>query len=158
MGAEYYCYSADITCSFPANGKFSDDQRLVYNAVLAANQAVFEAVKPGVKWDDMHLLSYRVMLQKLKDGGLLRGDVDAMIDADIGAVFQPHGLGHLLGMDVHDSGGYLPHCPPRPSKAGFNKLRTVRPLLENMFLTIEPGCYFIDSVSLTCFLSRSEIQ
>ncbi|KAF2360535.1 Aminopeptidase P N-terminal [Trinorchestia longiramus] len=150
MGAEYYCYSADITCSFPANGKFTEDQKFIYNAVLAANLAVFNAVKPGVKWDDMHALSYRVMLQKLKEGGLLQGDVDAMVEADLGAVFQPHGLGHLLGMDVHDSGGYLPHCPPRPTKEGFKKLRMARPLLENMFLTIEPGCYFID-----CLLDKA---
>lgn len=144
MGAEYYCYASDITCSFPANGKFTDDQRMVYNAVLAANRAVHAAAKPGVKWDDMHDLSFKVMLQKLKEGGLLKGDVDDMLKADLGAVIQPHGLGHLIGLDVHDVGGYLSHCPPRPERAGFKKLRTARPLLENMLLTIEPGCYFID--------------
>ncbi|KAA0196078.1 hypothetical protein HAZT_HAZT010152 [Hyalella azteca] len=144
MGAEYYCYASDVTCSFPANGKFSADQKMIYNAVLAANRAVFDSAKPGVKWDDMHELSYRVMLKKLKEGGLLTGDVEEMIKADIGGVFQPHGLGHLIGMDAHDPGGYLPSCPPRPTKDGFNKLRMARVLKHNMVLTIEPGCYFID--------------
>lgn len=61
---------------------------------------------------------------------------------------MPHGLGHLIGMDVHDVGGYLPNCPPRPQQDGFSRLRTARPLLENMLVTIEPGCYFIDVVSI----------
>lgn len=59
MGAEYYCYSSDVTCSFPANGKFSPDQRMIYDAVLAANLAVAHAAKPGVSWERMHVLSTR---------------------------------------------------------------------------------------------------
>ena len=79
MGSEYYCYSSDITCSYPINGKFTDDQKMIYNAVLAARNAVMHAVKPGVSWVDMHELSYRTMLQCLKEGGLLKGDVDEMM-------------------------------------------------------------------------------
>lgn len=146
MGGNYCGYAADITCSFPANGKFTEDQKIIYNAVLDARNAVMNAAKPGVLWTDMHLLSNRVMLEALKKGGLLRGDVDDMIKAGLNAVFQPHGLGHFLGLDVHDVGGYLPGCPPRSERPSLNKLRTARPLLAGMVLTIEPGCYFIDWV------------
>ncbi|CRL02622.1 CLUMA_CG015786, isoform A [Clunio marinus] len=143
MGANYFGYCADITCSFPANGKFTDDQKLIYNAVLAANMAVQNTAKEGVNWVDMHLLANRVMLEKLKEGNLLKGDVEEMINAGLNYVFQPHGLGHLIGLDVHDVGGYLPHCPDRPAKVGPNRLRFARVLKENMYVTIEPGCYFI---------------
>ncbi|XP_042208348.1 xaa-Pro dipeptidase-like [Homarus americanus] len=144
MGAEYYCYTSDITCSFPANGKFTEDQKAIYNAVLSASHAVMEAVKPGVSWVEMHRLSYRTMLAKLKEAGIVQGDLEDMMKVNLGAVFQPHGLGHLLGLDVHDVGGYLEDNPPRPQEAGFRSLRTARVLEENMVLTIEPGCYFID--------------
>lgn len=79
MGSEYYCYTSDITCSFPANGKFTDDQKMIYNAVLAASKAVHEQARPGVSWVDMHAAAYRAMLEKLKEGGLLVGDVDDMM-------------------------------------------------------------------------------
>lgn len=72
------------------------------------------------------------------------------MQADIAAIFQPHGLGHLLGLDVHDVGGYLKGCPERSSKPGLKALRTARPLAAGMAVTIEPGCYFIDSVSFSC--------
>lgn len=93
-------YCADITCSFPANGKFTEDQKLVYNAVLSANMAVQNSAKEGVNWIDMHLLSNRVMLQKLKEGGLLQGDVEEMITAGLNYVFQPHGMGIRAGKIV----------------------------------------------------------
>lgn len=151
MGANYFGYCADITCSFPANGKFTDDQKLIYNAVLEANLAVQRTAKEGVNWVDMHLLANRVMLGKLKDGGLLRGDVDEMIASGLNYVFQPHGLGHLLGLDVHDVGGYLPHCPEKPSQPGVNKLRFARDLKSGMYVTIEPGCYFVKPLLKAAF-------
>ncbi|XP_050293691.1 xaa-Pro dipeptidase isoform X2 [Anthonomus grandis grandis] len=144
MGANYYGYAADITCTFPANGKFTPDQKLIYEAVLNANKAVQKAMKPGVSWVDMHVLANRVMLEDLKKGGLLQGSVDEMLDAGLAAIFQPHGLGHLMGLDVHDVGGYLKGQPERPQKVGVNKLRTARILQKGMVLTVEPGCYFID--------------
>lgn len=147
MGANYCGYAADITCSFPGNGKFTNDQKMIYDAVLEARTAVIEAAKPGVAWTDMHLLANRVMLAALKRGGLLIGDVDEMIVAGLGEVFQPHGLGHFLGLDVHDVGGYLPGHPTRSTKPGLRKLRTARTLRAGMVLTIEPGCYFVDCVS-----------
>jgi len=144
MGCEYHCYCSDITCSFPVNGKFTADQKMVYNAVYDANQAVMKAAKPGVAWQDMHLLAERMMLTRLAEGGILKGAIDEMMEARLGAVFMPHGLGHLMGCDVHDVGGYLTTCPPRSEKPGLKSLRTARTLQENMVLTNEPGCYFID--------------
>ena len=144
MGGNYCGYAADITCSFPANGKFTADQKMVYNAVLAARDAVMNAAKPNVTWTDMHLLANRTMLASLKQGGLLAGDVDDMMKAGLNEIFQPHGLGHLMGLDVHDVGGYLSGHPERSSAPGLRKLRTGRVLQSGMVLTIEPGCYFID--------------
>ncbi|KAK2155994.1 hypothetical protein LSH36_224g03011 [Paralvinella palmiformis] len=106
MGAEYNCYASDITCSFPASGKFTEDQKTIYNAVLHANRAVLAASKPGVPWPEMHRLSERVLLEELKTGGLLQGDINDMMKVHLGAVFMPHGLGHLMGIDVHDVGGF----------------------------------------------------
>lgn len=99
---------------------------------------------------DMHLLANRVLLQKLRDGGLLHGEVEDMMAAGLNAIFQPHGLGHLVGLDVHDVGGYLEDCPPRPTTLGVTKLRFARVLKAGMVLTVEPGCYFID-----CLLDRA---
>jgi len=144
MGAEYYCYTSDITCSYPANGTFTNKQKVIYNAVLKASRAVMAALKPGVSWVDMHLLANRVTLEELTAAGILRGSVDDMMAANLGATFQPHGLGHFLGCDVHDVGGYLSGQPARPGPAGLRSLRTARTLQADMVLTIEPGCYFID--------------
>ncbi|KAF8776883.1 Xaa-Pro dipeptidase like protein [Argiope bruennichi] len=144
MGAEYYCYTSDITCSFPANGKFTDKQKLIYEAVYNSSRAVMAAVKPGVSWVDMHKLADEVHLKQLKAAGLLKGEIENMMEARLGAVFMPHGLGHFMGLDVHDVGGYLEGNPERPNEAGLKSLRTARVLAPGMVLTIEPGIYFID--------------
>ncbi|XP_056128388.1 xaa-Pro dipeptidase [Rhinichthys klamathensis goyatoka] len=143
MGGEYYCYSSDITCSFPANGKFSADQRAVYEAVLKSSRAVLDAIKPGVKWTDMHRLADRVHLEELLKMGILRGAVEDMLKVHLGSVFMPHGLGHLLGIDVHDVGGY-PEGTERVDEPGLKSLRMGRVVQERMVLTVEPGIYFID--------------
>lgn len=151
MGANYFGYCADITVSFPVNGKFTSDQRIIYEAVLRSNLAVQKAVKPGISWVDMHRIANREMLMGLKDGGLLKGDVDEMLRAGLGEIFQPHGLGHLIGLDVHDVGGYLPGNPPRSNKPGLRKLRTSRIVEPRMVMTIEPGCYFIEPLLKKAF-------
>ncbi|GLT79053.1 hypothetical protein SLA2020_505630 [Shorea laevis] len=145
MGAEYHFYGSDITCSFPVNGKFTSDQSLIYNAVLEAHNAVISTMKPGVSWIDMHKLAEKIILQSLKEGGILIGDVDEMMVARLGAVFMPHGLGHFLGIDTHDPGGY-PKGLERPKEPGLKSLRTIRELQEGMVITVEPGCYFIDAL------------
>ncbi|KAI3377011.1 hypothetical protein L3Q82_000237 [Scortum barcoo] len=102
MRGEYYCYTSDITCSFPANGKFTPDQRAIYEAALKSSQTIMAAIKPGVKWTDMHRLTDRVHLEELVKIGILTGSVEDMLKVHLGSVFMPHGLGHLLGINVHD--------------------------------------------------------
>uniref|UniRef100_A0A8D2J7G2 Xaa-Pro dipeptidase n=1 Tax=Varanus komodoensis TaxID=61221 RepID=A0A8D2J7G2_VARKO len=143
MGGEYYCYGSDITCSFPANGRFSPDQRAIYEAVLKSSRAVLSAVKPGVSWPAMHRLADRVHLEELTKIGILQGNVDDMVEVHMGALFMPHGLGHFLGIDVHDVGGY-PEGVERIDLPGLRSLRTARDLVQGMVLTVEPGIYFID--------------
>ncbi|KIH62666.1 aminopeptidase P domain protein [Ancylostoma duodenale] len=158
MGPEYNCYASDVTTSFPANGKFTEKQKIVYNAVLDANLSVFKSAKPGVRWTDMHILAERVILCHLKKAGLLKGEVDDMLAARIGAVFMPHGLGHFLGLDVHDCGGYLGDALPRSKLAGLKSLRTTRTLKERMVITIEPGCYFIDTLLDAAFKNPEQAK
>lgn len=143
MGGEYYCYASDITTSFPSNGKFNNKQKVVYETVLKANRAVLSAVKPGVSWLDMHLLADRVILEELVKHGLLKGDVDEMLENRVSATFFPHGLGHFLGIDTHDVGGY-PEGHERSKHSGLKSLRTVRKMEKGMVITVEPGVYFID--------------
>ncbi|KOM57876.1 hypothetical protein LR48_Vigan11g090900 [Vigna angularis] len=133
MGAEYNFYGSDITCSFPA--------------VLDAHNAVISSMKPGVNWVDMHILAEKVILESLKRGNVLLGDVEDMMAARLGAVFMPHGLGHFLGIDTHDPGGYLQGLERR-KEPGLKSLRTIRDLREGMVITVEPGCYFIDALLL----------
>jgi len=145
MGAEYAHYGADITRTFPIGGRFSPDAALIYNAVLAAQDAVFAQLRPGVEWADMHRLAERVILAALTAGGLLTGTAEAQQEAHLGALFMPHGLGHLLGIDTHDVGGYPPGVQ-RIQQPGIVKLRMNRPLQAGMVLTVEPGCYFVDAL------------
>uniref|UniRef100_A0A0R3RNP8 Peptidase_M24 domain-containing protein n=1 Tax=Elaeophora elaphi TaxID=1147741 RepID=A0A0R3RNP8_9BILA len=92
----------------------------------------------------MHMLAERIILSHLTDTGILSGDLEEMMKARMGAVFMPHGLGHFMGLDVHDCGGYLGDAEQRSSFPGLKALRTTRTLQERMVITIEPGCYFID--------------
>jgi Xaa-Pro dipeptidase len=147
MGAEYQCYASDITCSFPANGKFSDKYRPIFMAVLNAQIAVYNLLKPGVSFADCHKRAEAEILKGLAEIGIVQiGDstIPELVERRLGAVFMPHGLGHFLGIDCHDVGGYLPGHPPRSTLPGLKKLRTARILQETMVLTVEPGCYFID--------------
>eukprot|EP00063_Salmo_salar_P007805 XP_013982640.1 PREDICTED: xaa-Pro dipeptidase-like [Salmo salar] len=143
MGGEYYCYSSDITCSFPANGKFTPDQKAIYEAVLKSSRAVMAAIKPEVKWTEMHRLADQVHLEELVKIGILHGSVEDMLKVHMGSVFMPHGLGHLLGIDVHDVGGY-PEGIERVNEPGLKSLRMGRLVQERMVLTVEPGIYFIN--------------
>ncbi|XP_070687898.1 xaa-Pro dipeptidase-like [Pempheris klunzingeri] len=164
MGGEYYCYSSDITCSFPANGKFTADQRAIYEAVLRSSRAVMAAIKPAVKWTDMHRLADRVHLEELVKIGILNGSVEDMLKVHLGAIFMPHGLGHLLGIDVHDVGGY-PEGVERIDEPGLRSLRMGRLVQERMVLTVEPGIYFINHLldqalanpAQSCFINNQAL-
>jgi len=154
MGAEYHFYGSDITCSYPVNGKFTSDQSLIYNAVLEAHNGVISTMKPGVSWVDMHKLAEKIILESLKKGCIILGNVDDMMAERLGAVFMPHGLGHLLGIDTHDPGGYLKGME-RQKEPGLKALRTSRELQEGMVITVEPGCYFIDALLLPAMESSN---
>ncbi|XP_011270716.1 hypothetical protein CAOG_09028, partial [Capsaspora owczarzaki ATCC 30864] len=155
MGAEYHGYVSDITRSYPANGKFSPNQRFIYETVRQAQKAVMDAMRPGVKWTDMHLLAERTILEQLKAGGLLQGSVDEMIEACLGYVFMPHGLGHQMGLDTHDVGGYR-DASERSERPGLRNLRTNRVLAEGMVLTVEPGVYFVEHLLKKAFADPAQ--
>ena len=148
MGAEYYGYGSDVTCSWPVAGQFTPTQRVVAQAVYRAQVAVYQMMQPGVSWTDCHQAAEAAILQDLIQAGIVvvppHQTVDDLVELRLGAVFMPHGLGHFIGIDTHDVGGYLPGHPERSSLPGLKSLRTARILQENMVLTVEPGCYFID--------------
>ena len=105
-GAEspmHYC--SDITRTTPVGGKFSQKQKEVYETVMNANFEVIKNTKPGIMYKDMHMLSAKVVAQGLKDIGIMKGDVDEAVANGAHALFYPHGLGHMMGMDVHDMEG-----------------------------------------------------
>jgi Xaa-Pro dipeptidase len=152
MGAEYFGYGSDVTCSFPYNGTFTVAQKLIYQAVLSAQIAVYAMMQPGVSWVACHKAAEREILKGLLVAGVLvRNDdepslstwLSELVEMRLAAVFMPHGLGHFIGIDTHDVGGYLAGHPERILQPGLKSLRTARVLQENMILTVEPGCYFI---------------
>ncbi len=144
-GFECNGYAADYTRTFPANGKYTDIQKGIYNSVLTGMNQVLDAIQPGVKMEDLHLLASKTMMEGLKEVGIVKGNVDDMMEKDIFALFFPHGLGHFLGLDTHDVGGY-PKGVDRIDRPGIKFLRARRELLPGMVVTIEPGVYFVPAV------------
>ncbi len=127
-GCELEHYAADITRTFPANGRFSPEQRALYELVLRAQQAAIDEVRPDNHWNQPHDASVRVITEGLVELGLLSGEVDALIESEAYREFYMHRAGHWLGMDVHDVGDY---------KIGDEW----RVLEEGMVMTVEPGIY-----------------
>ena len=142
-------YTSDITRTFPASGRFSDRQRAVYEAVLAAQLAAIEAIRPGVPFREVHLVAARVLTVHLQALGLMKGDGEAAVQAGAHALFFPHGLGHMLGLDVHDMEGLGEDFVgydgeyQRSDQFGTAYLRLGKRLQEGFVVTVEPGCYFI---------------
>lgn len=142
-------YAGDITRTFPVSKKFTEKQKAIYEIVLAAEEGVIAAVKPGVKYLDMHLLSAKIILEGLKDLGLVKGSMDSALEAGAYGLFFPHGVGHMIGMDVHDMEdlgenrvGYREGLE-RSSMFGLRSLRLAKELEEGHVITVEPGIYFI---------------
>ena len=132
-GAEIDGYAADITRSFPVNGKFSGEQKAIYEIVLAAQLASIEKVQPDNHWNEPHEAAVRVMVEGLKDLKLLKGSIDKNIETGEYRKFYMHRTGHWLGMDVHDVGDY--------------KVDEIwRSLEPGMVLTVEPGLYFAEGM------------
>jgi len=142
-------YASDITRTIPVGGTFTPQQRQVYEMVLRAQLAAIKAIKPGVKYRDVHLLASRSFATDLKAAGLMKGDVGEAVAAGAHALFFPHGLGHMIGLDVHDLEnmgeqyvGYEPGVE-RSEQFGLGYLRLARALKPGFVLTVEPGLYFI---------------
>lgn len=142
-------YAGDMTRSIPVGGKFTPQQKDVYDIVLNAQKTVFNTAHPGETWLNVHLTAARVITEGLKNLGLLTGSTDDIIKEGAYALFFPHGIGHLLGLDVHDmenlgedNFGYNQNTP-RSTQFGLCNLRYALELKENMTLTNEPGIYFI---------------
>lgn len=144
-GFEYKGYASDFTRTYPINGKFSSDQAAIYQIVLDALNNSIENSRPGVKMEELHMNACRIILNGLKDAGIVKGDIEEMMASDIFALFFPHGLGHFLGLDTHDVGGY-PKGVERIDRPGIKYLRVRRELIPGMVITIEPGIYFIPAL------------
>jgi Xaa-Pro aminopeptidase len=127
-GCEFECYASDITRTYPVSGRFSPEQRAVYEVVLAANRAAIAKVRPGNHWNEPHEAAVRVITQGLVKLGLLKGRVPALIKSHAYRRFFMHRTGHWLGLDVHDVGDY---------KIG-DEWRVLEP---GMAMTVEPGIY-----------------
>ena len=142
-------YAGDVTRVAPVDGSFTPRQRDLYEAVLDAQTTAIDAVEPGVPFREVHLTACRVLTRHLMDFGLMQGDVDAAVEAGAHALFFPHGLGHMMGLDVHDMEnlgedrvGYAAD-QQRSEQFGLDALRLARPLRTGFVVTVEPGCYFI---------------
>lgn len=148
-GCELDDYCSDHTRTTPVSGKFDSRQLDIYNIVVDCHDYALQVVKPGVKWYDVHMNVCRLMTERLKELGLMKGDTDEAVRAGAHALFLPHGLGHMMGMDVHDMEGlgqqYVGFDDEvRPStQFGTNCLRCGRRLQEGWVMTDEPGIYFI---------------
>lgn len=144
-------WASDVTRTWPVSGRFSPSQRAMYDLVLAAQLAAIAAVRPGVRYRDVHLIAARVLCTGLRDEGLLVGDVQGLVERGAQALFFPHGVGHLLGLDVHDMedlgdrAGYAPGRE-RSTQFGLCYLRLDRDLQPGMAVTIEPGIYFVPQI------------
>ncbi len=144
-GAEYRGYAADITRTYPVDGSFTSLQADLYDIVLSSQLTALNMIRPGNKMEDLHMAASREIVAGLHFCGLVSGNVDELIEMNIFALFFPHGLGHLLGLDTHDVGGY-PKGTDRIDRPGLRFLRARRTFEPGMVLTIEPGLYFIPAL------------
>ena len=149
-GCELDDYCSDHTRTMPVSGKFTQRQLEIYSIVEACHDYVLEVAKPGVRYMDVHFAVCRMMTERLKELGLMQGDVDEAVTAGAHAMFLPHGLGHMMGMDVHDMEGlgqiyvgFDDETRPNLEQFGTNCLRMGRKLEEGFVVTDEPGIYFI---------------
>lgn len=142
-GAEWRNYTSDVTRCFPISGKFTKEHREIYEAVRDMQSQVMKEIKPGTHWESLHMLSHRVLIKNLLKLGIFKKQFseEEIFQRRASCAFYPHGLGHLMGLDVHDVGGKPNYEDPDPY---FRYLRLRRPLQENMVVTNEPGCYFND--------------
>ncbi len=143
------CYAGDITRSFPVNGVFTDKQKEIYNIVLEMENSAIDFIGPGVNYRDAHLLANKILISRFKELGLLKGDENDMLENGVAGLFMPHGLGHMIGLDVHDmedlGENYVGYedGQTRATYLGLKSLRLAKTLQAGYALTVEPGIYFI---------------
>lgn len=145
-------YAADITRTFPVEGRFTEKQKDIYGIVLKAQEAAIKAIRSGIKFKSIHLKAARIICSGLKDIGLMKGDVNEGVKAGAHALFFPHGLGHMIGLDVHDMEdlgekyvGYDEKIQ-RSEQFGLAYLRMAKELRPGYVMTVEPGIYFIPAL------------
>jgi Xaa-Pro aminopeptidase len=142
-------YASDLTRTTPVGGKFSQRQKDIYEIVLKANTVSIKSAKPGMSNLDLHMNACRIIATSLKELGLMKGDVDEAVAAGAHAMFMPHGLGHMMGLDVHDMEGlgedYVGYNDnvKRSTQFGTAFLRFALPFQPGHVFTVEPGIYFI---------------
>ncbi|HLO91424.1 MAG TPA: aminopeptidase P family protein [Lentimicrobium sp.] len=150
--SEEYLLASDITRTVPVGGKFNQRQKEIYEIVLSANMKAIEAIKPGITYREVHMLAATTIAEGLKAIGLMKGDVEEAVKQGAHAMFFPHGLGHMLGMDVHDLEGVGENHVgyddeiQRSNQFGTAFLRLGRKLQPGFVLTVEPGIYFIPAL------------
>lgn len=142
-------YCGDMTTVFPVSGKFSEVQKTFYSILIKMFEKAESLIKPGISYKEVHLSVCRVLIQEMINLNILKGDIEEILDSGAHALFFPHGLGHMLGMDVHDMEnlgeniiGYEDGIV-RSSQFGLKSLRLARTLQEGFVITVEPGIYFI---------------
>ena len=152
-GCELDDYCSDHTRTMPVTGKFDQRQLEIYSIVEACHDYVLDVAKPGVRYMDVHFAVCRMMTERLKELGLMKGDTDEAVRAGAHAMFLPHGLGHMMGMDVHDMEGlgqiyvgFDDETRPNLEQFGTNCLRMGRKLEEGFVVTDESGIYFIPAL------------
>jgi Xaa-Pro aminopeptidase len=150
--ATYMDYSSDFTRTIPVSGKYTPEQKAIYEIVLEANVKAIEACRPGITFKEVHVLASKIMAKGLTEVGLMKGNPDDAVKAGAHALFFPHGLGHMMGLDVHDMEdlgqiyvGYDDEIRPG-DQFGLAYLRFGRRLKEGFVLTVEPGIYFIPAL------------
>ncbi|MCJ1286982.1 hypothetical protein MMC26_006329 [Xylographa opegraphella] len=138
-GAEWRCYASDVTRTFPISGRFSKESREIYDIVLRMQQECIQQLKEKVLWDDVHALAHEIAIEGLLDLGILTGRKEEIFEKRTSVAFFPHGLGHYLGMDTHDTGG---HPDYKDKDRMFRYLRVRGRLPGGSIITVEPGIYF----------------
>ncbi|MCD8305456.1 MAG: aminopeptidase P family protein [Prevotella sp.] len=152
-GCEKDDYCSDNTRTMPVSGKFTTQQREIYQIVVDCHDLALQMAKPGILWRDVHYAVCTLMATRLKELGLMKGDTDEAVAVGAHALFLPHGLGHMMGMDVHDMEGlgqnyvgFDDEVQPRLDQFGIDALRMGRRLEEGFVVTDEPGIYFIPAL------------
>lgn len=145
-------YASDFTRTYPTSGKFTAKQREIYQIVCDCNEFAFSMTRPGISYREVHLKTMHLMLEELRALDIVRGDVQNMVEAGIAGLFMPHGLGHNMGLDVHDMEDYGENYvgydddQSRSPQLGLGSLRMARKLVPGNVITDEPGIYFIPAL------------